>query len=148
MLFSVSHNPIKRPNPVRDEIMRFQKIQVLLTLATGTTTTGRTDIMINAHRYIFSLGLLLLHESRSQTSTPRIDHHATLLPPHRRVQAEVLPTRQAQPTEILHPAQLLFSVFHKRLQLRQRFLNLGHGTWGDHEQDSNAFGRLRHSREQ
>lgn len=82
--------------------------------------------MIYAELDIFSPFFFLLDEARCQASAPGVNHRTTLFSLHGRVETEVLPTGKTECAEFLLVAQFFCAVFHQRLQLRQRFLNLRH----------------------
>lgn len=82
--------------------------------------------MIDAKFYVFAPFLLFLDKAGCQAPAPRIDNGTAFLSFHRRVETQVLPTRQPQSTELLLKPKLLCPVFHQCLQFRQRFLDLGH----------------------
>jgi hypothetical protein len=82
--------------------------------------------MINTQLDILTLHLFLLDKPRRQSPTPRIHHIPLLLPSHRRMQTQILPTGQSQRPKILFSSQLLFAVGHQVLELCEGLFDFGH----------------------
>src|SRR6266536_174541 len=74
---------------------------------------GLSNIVIYAHRHIFSPLLLLFHKSRRQTSTPCIDDSATLLSFDRGMKTKIFSTCQTKSAKIFFAAKLLLSILHE-----------------------------------
>lgn len=74
--------------------------------------------MIYAEIDVLPTFFLLLDEARSQAATSGIDDCAALLSFDRRVEAEVLSTRQSESPKLLLVSELLGAVLHKCLQFR------------------------------
>jgi hypothetical protein len=77
MILSISNDVVKRPDTVRDEVVRLQKIEV---------------IVVHANINVFATFLFLLDKAGGKTSAAGIDNGATLFPLHRGMEAQILST--------------------------------------------------------
>ena len=134
MLFTVFENPVKRPDTIWNQVVRFKKVQVLQSPVSLNNEAGWpgypevTYVVVDTDIDVLASVLLLLDEASRQASTAGIYYRPALLSLDRRVQTQVLSTCQPQASEVLFIAQLLRAVFHQRLQLHQGLFDLRHGT--------------------
>jgi hypothetical protein len=121
MVLAISNDVVKRPDTVRDEVVRLQKIEVLFrysaTLLSWEGTFHKTHIVVHANINVFATFLFLLDKAGGKTSAAGIDNGATLFPLHRRMETQILSTCQAEATEFFFVPKLLSTVLHERLQL-------------------------------
>ena len=82
--------------------------------------------MVDADFHVLSSLFLFLDKAGCETSASSVDHGSALLPPDRRMQAQVLSAGQAKASKLFFSSELLGSIFHKCRKLCQSLLNLGH----------------------
>lgn len=135
-LLAVAEEAVEGPNTIGHEVVRLEEVKVLVVSAQakeGQTEKETTHVMVYADIDILAAVLLLLDEASSEAAAPGIDDGATLLPLDGRMQAEVLPTCQAEASELLFVPELVGTILHKGLELGQGLFDLRHGTGAVYE---------------
>jgi hypothetical protein len=130
LLFTILEHIVERENTWRNQIVRLQKVEVLVGSAriAKSNKKSKAYLMVDAEFHILAPLLLLFDETCRERSTSGVNDATTLFPLDRRMQTKVFTRSETQSSKVLDIAKLLGSVIHQSFQFRESLFNLRHCT--------------------